>query len=154
MKNEKQKLMREQLDRKIELFNEFPLNIVPVGGWIKAIRISIGMTLKQLGKKMNVSMQNINQLEQREREGAITINKLKEFAAVLNMKLIYGFLPNDSSLEKMIEKRATQIATEIVMKTSHNMKLENQENSNERLQNAIKNRATKITDEMPSYLWN
>ena len=54
----------------------------------------------------------------------------------------------------MIDKRARQIATEIVMKTSHNMKLEDQENSNERLQNAIKNRTNKIVDEMPSYLWD
>ena len=154
MKNEKQKLMREQLDRKIELFNEFPINIVPVGGWIKAIRNSIGMTLKQLGTKMNVSMQSINQLELRERDGAITINKLKKVALAMNMKLIYGFLPNDSSLEKMIQKRAMQIATEIVMKTSHNMKLENQENSDERLQIAIRNRTNKIVEEMPRYLWN
>lgn len=154
MKREKQKLMREQLDRKIELLNKLPENIIPIGGWVKAIRSSIGMTLKQLGKRMNASKQSIGQLEQREQEGAITINKLREVAAALNMQLVYGFLPNDNSLEKFIEKRAKQIATEIVMKTSHNMKLENQENSSERLQNAIKNRTNKIVEEMPSYLWN
>lgn len=154
MKREKQKLMREQLDRKIELLNKLPENIIPIGGWVRAVRSSIGMTLKQLGKKMNATKQSIGQLEKREQEGAISINKLKEVATALDMKLVYGFLPNDSSLEKIIEKRAKQIATDIVMRTSHNMKLENQENSDERLQIAIKNRTNKIVEEMPSYLWN
>lgn len=154
MKREKQKLMREQLDRKIELLNKLPENIIPIGGWVKSVRSSIGMTLKQLAKKMHVSKQSIGQLEQREQEGAVTINKLREAAEALDMQLVYGFLHNDNSLEKIIEKRAKQIATEIVMKTSHNMKLEDQENSNERLQNAIKNRTNKIVDEMPSYLWD
>ena len=154
MKQENQKLMREQLDKKIEAFKKVVEIATPNSGWIKAVRSSLGMTLKQLGKKMGVSSQSINQLEQREKDGAITIDKLREIASALNMKLVYGFVPNDNSLEKMIEKRATEIATEIVMKTSHNMKLENQENSNERLKVAIKNRANKIKEEVPSYLWD
>ncbi len=154
MKREKQKLMRAQLDKKIKLFSQVNANIIPIGGWIKAVRTSLGITLEQLGNKMKSSMQNINQLEKREKEGTITINKLKEVAAALEMKFVYGFLPNDITLENMIEKNAQKIATEIVMKTSHNMKLENQENTNERLQNAIRNRAKKIIDEMPSYLWD
>ena len=154
MKQENQKLMREQLDKKIEAFQKVAKIATPIGGWIKAVRSSLGMTLKQLSKKVGVSSQSINQLEQREKDGAITIDKLREIASALNMKLVYGFVPNDNSLENMIEKRATEIATEIVMKTSHNMKLENQENSNERLKVAIKNRANKIKEELPSYLWD
>lgn len=154
MKQENQKLMREQLDRKIKLLKIAGDIAMPVSGWIKAVRYSLGITLKQLGKKMNVSSQSINQLEQREKDGTITINKLKKIASVLNMKFVYGFIPKEDSLEKMIEKRAEIIAKEIVMKTSHNMKLENQKNSDERLKIAIKNRANKIREELPSYLWD
>lgn len=44
----------------------------------------------------------------------------------------------------MIERRAFEIAGEIVMRTSHTMKLEDQANSKERLENAIKDRAEKL----------
>ena len=40
------------------------------------------------------------------------------------------------------------------MRTSHTMKLEDQENTQERLQKAIKDRAEKIKQEMPKYLWD
>ena len=46
------------------------------------------------------------------------------------------------------------MAEEIVMRTSHTMKLEDQENSEERIKKAIKDRAEKIKNELPKYLWD
>ena len=40
------------------------------------------------------------------------------------------------------------------MRTSHTMKLEDQENSEERIKKAIKDRAEKIKNELPKYLWD
>jgi hypothetical protein len=53
------------------------------------------------------------------------------------MKLVYGFIPKTGSLEQMIEKRALEIASEIVQRTSASMKLEDQENPETRLHKAI-----------------
>ena len=65
------------------------------------------------------------------------------------------FIPtSESTLEKIIEKRALQVAQEIVSRTSHSMKLEDQENREERLQRAIKDRTDQIKQEMPKYLWD
>ena len=64
---------------------------------------------------------------------SITIKSLKEIERVLDMQLVYGFVPNDGSLDALIEKRATELATKIVMRTSNTMKLEDQGNSNERI---------------------
>ena len=64
---------------------------------------------------------------------SITIKSLKEIGRVLDMQLVYGFVPNDGSLDALIEKRATELATKIVMRTSNTMKLEDQGNSNERI---------------------
>ena len=64
------------------------------------------------------------------------------------------FEAQEESLEKMIEKKAYEIAKEIVMRTSHSMMLEDQENSKERIEKAIKERAEEIKNEMPGYLWN
>ena len=77
-----------------------------------------------------------------------------EVGEALNLKLVYGFIPLDGSLEKIIEKRAVALAEKIVMKTSHNMALEDQKNSPERLKQAIKERAQKIIEESPKYLWD
>lgn len=40
------------------------------------------------------------------------------------------------------------------MRTSHTMKLEDQENREERLQKAIEDRAEQIKQEVPKYLWD
>ena len=70
------------------------------------------------------------------------------------MQLVYGFVPNDGSLDALIEKRATELATKIVMRTSNTMKLEDQGNSNERLKKAIIERTTEIKNKMPQILWD
>jgi hypothetical protein len=77
-----------------------------------------------------------------------------EVAEKLDLQFVYALLPKESSIEKIIEKRALQVAREIVTRTSHSMKLEEQENREERLQRAIKDRAEQIKQEMPKYLWD
>jgi hypothetical protein len=67
---------------------------------------------------------------------------------------VYGFLPKESSIERTIDKRAQQVARDVVMRTSHTMKLEEQENREERLQRAIKDRADILKQEMPKHLWD
>jgi predicted DNA-binding mobile mystery protein A len=155
MKTEKQKLMIEQLDKKFKLLQSVSKSIaVPSNGWINTLRKTLNISLKQLGKKLKVTSQNINQYEQREKDYSISIQKLKDVAEVLDMNFVYAFIPKGGSLDKMIERRAHEVAKEIVMRTSHTMKLEDQENTEERLQKAIKDRAEKIKSELPKYLWD
>lgn len=155
MSKDKQKLMIEQLDRRFGKIQSLSKELeVPANGWINTLRKTLNISLKQLGKRLNVSSQNINQFEQRETDGSISIQKLKEVAEALQMDFVYTFIPKDGSLEKMIEKQANKVAKEIVMRTSHTMKLEDQENTEERLKKAIKDRAEKIKTELPKYLWD
>lgn len=155
MKTDKQNLIIQQLDKKFEKIQSISnLLIAPSNGWINTLRKALSISLKQLGKKLNVSSQNINQFEQREKDGSISLQKLKDVAEVLDMNFVYTFIPKDGSLEKLIEKRAYKLAEEIVMRTSHTMKLEDQENTKERVTKAIAERAEKIKNEMPKYLWD
>ena len=154
MKNANRQLLLEQLDKKLSKFAAIENEIIPPNGWIKSIRLALNISLVQFAKMLKKTPPTVKELEEREVEKNITLKKLAEVGEVLNMKLIYGFIPNDGSLEMMIEKRAYKIAEEIVMRTSHTMKLEDQENSEERLQRAIKERAEKIKNEMPKYLWD
>ncbi|HLP57139.1 MAG TPA: mobile mystery protein A [Fluviicola sp.] len=150
----KQSLQLQQINNKMLGFNSLEQVAVPPTGWVKAIRTAIGMTMQQLGNKLSVSKQGVLDIEKREKDGAITIKALKEIGRALDMKLVYGFVPNDGSLEALIEKRATELATKIVLRTSNTMKLEDQENSNERIEKAIKELAEEIKNEMPKILWD
>ena len=64
------------------------------------------------------------------------------------------FVPNDGSLELLIERKAKELATQIVMRTSNTMKLEDQENTKQRIEKAIQERTTIIKTEMPKTLWD
>jgi len=154
MKNQKQKLLLEQLDKKLSPFKNLTNIIPPNHGWVSIIRAALRMSLRQLGKRLNISAQSAKEIEVREAEGSITIKSLREVANALNMKLVYGFYPYDDSIETMIEKRAYELAKEIVLRTSNTMKLEDQENSSMRIENAIKTKAEEIKNTMPQYLWD
>lgn len=154
MKELNKKLMIEQLDKKLSKFAKIDDNNIPQGGWIKAIRSALNISLVQFAKMLKKSSPTVIELEEREAEKNITLKKLAEVGEALNLKLVYGFVPKDGSLEKFVEKRAYKIAQEIVMRTSHTMKLEDQENTKARLDKAIKDRAEKIKNELPKYLWD
>ena len=150
----KKSLQLQQFNSKMLGFASLKQVAMPPTGWIKAIRTAIGMSMQQLGNKLNVSKQGIMDIEKREKVGSITIKSLREIARAMDMQLVYGFVPNDGSLDALIKKRATELASQIVMRTANNMKLEDQANSQRRIKTAIKERAAAIKNEMPKILWD
>lgn len=154
MKNSNQQLLIEQADRKLQAFGGLEIIQIPPKGWINTVRNALKMTLKQLGNRLNISPQSVKEIEEREANGSLTIRSLREAGLALNLKLVYGFVPMDGSIEGMIEKRAYQIAEEIISRTSQSMVLENQENRGERLKKAVDVKAREIIDKMPKYLWD
>lgn len=150
----KKSLQLQQLNNKMLGFASLKQVAMPPTGWIKAIRTAIGMSMQQLGNKLNVSKQAVMDIEKREKDGSITIKSLREIARAMDMQLVYGFVPNDGSLDALIEKRATELATQIVMRTANTMKLEDQANSKKRIETAIRERAASIKNEMPKILWD
>lgn len=93
-------------------------------------------------------------IERREQDGTITLKSLQEAARAMDMQLVYGFVPQDGSLDALIERKAIELATKIVLRTSATMQLEDQGNSAARLEAAIRERAEEIKQEMPRYLWD
>ena len=127
---------------------------MPSGGWINTIRSAIKMTLEQLGKRISTTKQGAKKVEQREVDGSITINSLKEVANALDMDFVYGFKPRKGTLLKMIDEMSQKKATEIVLRTSKTMELENQMVNNERLNQAIMEKTQEIKSNIPKYLWD
>jgi predicted DNA-binding mobile mystery protein A len=153
MKLQNSNLIVHQLDAKMKPFE--PLReAMPATGWVSLIRRTLNMSLQQLGNKMSITAQSISDIEKREKEGTVKLKTLRETAEALDMVLVYGFIPKDGSLEKLIERKAYEMAQKIVNRTSTTMKLEDQGNSEERIQQAIAELAEEINREMPKSLWD
>ena len=147
MKSSEIQLLLNQTQERIDSFSALKSVEKPEKGWVSAIRVSIKMSLRQLGERLHISPQGVKDLEKREESGAITLNSLKEVARALDMDLVYGFISRHNSLEAMIEERAREIAEELILKTS-------QEGSDKDIKKAIEQKTYEISSKMPAYLWD
>ena len=149
----KQKLILKHIDDKILKFNGLN-DTIPPNGWIYSIRTAIRMSLRQLAERLKITTQSVKEIEQREELGTVSLNVLKQVGNALNMKFVYGFIPQNGTLEKMIEDKATELAKEIVLRTSITMQLEDQQNTEERITQAIQEKKEELIQKMPRYLWD
>lgn len=147
-------LLIQQLDRKMENFASLKQVASPPSGWIKGIRTALGMSMQQLGNKLSITKQSIQEIEVREQEGSITLKSLKVVAKALDMQLVYGFVPKDGTLDALIERKAMELAKQIVLRTSISMVMEDQGISEERIEMAIKEKAATFKRELPKILWD
>ena len=147
----KNKLILDQLNRKLAPYKMLETSSVPDKGWVYTIRKSLNMTLEQLGKRANMTRQGVKKLEEREARGSISLNTLKEIGKALDMKLVYGFSSNYDSIDQMVDDKAKKLASKIVLRTHQNMQLENQGNSNEQIEKAIDDLEQEIKREMRNH---
>ncbi len=152
MRNKKT-LLIEQLDQKLQPFQETVTILVPEKGWINAIRTTLNMTMEQLGNKLNITRQGVKKIEESEAKGSISINSLKEIGKAMDLKLVYGFVPNDGTIDNLIAIKARTLAQKIVSRTNHNMKLEDQGISEDKIEQSISDLAAEIKREMKKSLW-
>lgn len=127
---------------------------IPSIGWIKVTRLTLGISLQQLAKRLKVAKQSVQQAEKREQEHLISVKSLREAADALDMKLVYGFVPKDGTLDVLIERKSNKLAMQIVGRTAQSMALEDQKNTKKRLKQAIKERAVLLQHELPKLLWD
>ena len=127
---------------------------LPPGGWISAIRKSLNMTLQQLGRKLGMTAQGARDLETREDAGSITISALRDAAAAMDMKLVYGFVPEAGSFEKMVETRARAVVEEVVARTEQNMVMGNRQPGGKEFRRKADAMASTLKQEMNRGLWD
>ena len=117
---------RRHLDRRFREAGDVRRHLaVPVRGWIKAIRESLGMTASQLAMRMGVSQSTLSDMEKAEERGAIQLSSLKRAAESMNCTLVYAIVPNEN-LEAFFQIQARTVATEHLKPIEQTMRLENQ----------------------------
>lgn len=150
----KRKLLIEQLDQKLQPFSETRKLLVPERGWVNTIRTTLNMTMAQLGTKLSITRQGVQKMENSEANGTITLNSLKDTANAMDLKLVYGLVPKNGTINDLIQIKAEKLARKIVLRTNQNMKLEDQGIGDEKIAKNIKELADEIKREMKKSLWD
>ncbi len=146
------KLIREQLNKKLNKLKSLKKLTIPSGGWIRAIRKSLGMTTYELAERAGIDQSRISRIEAAESKGEIKLSTLKNIADALEMRFVYGFVPLED-LEDMVRKQARKIALKRMERINHSMKLEQQDLDDEERKKALEDMIEKILVEDPQNFW-
>ena len=121
-------MKRFQIDRiefKTANFRDSDIKAIPMGGWVNAIRTTLGMTLAQLARRVGTNASRINRLENDELSGSVTLKTLQSVAAAMDSELVYAIVPR-KSIEKIIIDRYITRNLARDRQISKHMKLEGQ----------------------------
>ena len=126
------KTLSEKLDTLTPLRGTKP----PVGGWLRSIRLALGMPLHYPAKRLKITMPGFMKLEKTEGSGAISLKTLQRAADALNCDLVYALLPRDGTLSDHVRSRARKKARKVIDPVGHSMLLEAQstDDANERIE--------------------
>jgi predicted DNA-binding mobile mystery protein A len=124
----------------------------PDSGWIKLMREALGMTSKQLAKRVGIDQSRITRLENAETAGDLKLSSLKKIAESMDMHFVYGFVPK-IPLEEMVQAQARKIAGKRIKHVNHTMLLEDQELSEEEKAKALSDLTEKILVDEPKDFW-
>lgn len=98
----------------------------PSGGWIRAVRTSLGMSVRQMAERMGITQQSAARLEKNEADDVIKLKSLRKAAEALDCRLVYALVPKEGSLRGTLRKQALRKARDIVDPVNHSMMLEAQ----------------------------
>lgn len=138
---------RRALDRRfVELRESASGAVPPQGGWVRAIRESLGMPADELGRRMGTVGTSVLRLENAERSGTIGMDTLRRAAEALDCDLVYALVPR-RSLEDAVAEQARLKARQVLATVSHSMLLEDQQVASDIAREQLEDQAALIADE-------
>ena len=146
------KLRLSQVERAIEPFNTIKNAAVPPGGWLRAIRESLGRSLRAQAEIAGVSPVTLTKSERSEAEDRISLAQLRKLAAALDCELVYGLVPK-KPLHEVIQDRAEFMAKQEILGVAHSMSLEDQRPSDAFIERQIDERRRELLDGSWARLW-
>lgn len=125
----------------------------PRGGWLRAVRQTLGMSTSQVAARVGISRQAVADQERREVDGAITLAALRKAAKALDCDLYYAIVPRRPT-DEILRERARRIATAQLRRIAHSMSLEEQHVPGNEFQQQVEDLADQILREMPRDIWD
>jgi len=148
-----QKTALDQLDASLIQFAPLRDVLPPRNGWIRAIRDALGMSGRQLGKRLGVSKMRVADMERAESMSATTLKTLRRAAEAMDCVLVYALVPK-TSLKETLRKQARQKARQDTARVSHTMGLEDQALVKKERDKAMGIATESLLDKMPKTLWD
>ena len=146
------KLKLKQVEELVLPFRRFPRVPPPRGGWVRTIREALGMSAQQLGARIRVARQTVENLERSEAQGKITLESLNKLAGALGCRVVYALVP-EKPLAEIQHDRAREIAEGLVKSASHSMNLEAQSVSDKERRRQSERMVETLLHGNPRKLW-
>lgn len=97
------RVMREKarldLERKVRWYRRARLHPRPLEGWLRAMRLAVGVPAEQIADAMGFSPKMVFQMERAEQKRKISLERLERQARALGCDLVYGLVPWQRSIE-------------------------------------------------------
>jgi predicted DNA-binding mobile mystery protein A len=100
---------RRMVDQNLPIAAMIDGKPMPSNGWIRTIREALGMTQKELGRRIGVNQKTVHALEIAEAQQRIRVDTLQRAAAALSCDLRYVLVPRES-LEESYEHQIWGLA--------------------------------------------
>lgn len=127
-----------------------PVPIEKIGERLRDIRSALGMTQKQLAKKIKISQPLLSRIE--ESTGSCTLKTIARVASALECGFL-GVLISKERMEAMIERQARKKAQALVKRTFANMAMEEQSPGNKAYEYQLKKLAEELAANPGPELW-
>ena len=144
-------LSRRQLDAALDPWRPL-LGAQPKGGWLQTVRHALGLTTRQLARKVGVSQAAVVAVEKSEQTQDLTLNTLRRYAQAMDCEVVYALVPR-RSLQELIEAQAERVAREEVRRVRESMALEDQATGTDARDQQVKTLKRKLLEGRPSRLW-
>ena len=140
-------LARLRLDAKLAPLREHHAAMsMPRGGWLRAIRRALGMSLEDIATRLSVTNSTITRLETSEQNGTIQLDSLRRVAEALNCELAYVLIPKQA-LEKAVAQQRQKIARQLNAEVRSHMSLEGQHTDDASLEQWREDRAVALVSD-------
>lgn len=153
MKKNFQKMMRDQVQASLNDLDDLALKPAPKSGWIQVIRKVLGLSSRQLAKRLGCTQSNVMAFERREKKRTISLETLDQVASAMNCRCVYFFIPN-KPFDQILKERAQLIVKKRLSVVEHSMKLEQQGISSEQRQQQENELVEELLQGSPKDLWN
>src|SRR5260370_15781066 len=98
MKPEFRALRLSQIDRNLQSFGGARSVSRPQRDWLRAVREALGITMREVSRKIRKTPQTVASFEKSEAADRITLHTLRRYAEALDCELLYAILAEYVSL--------------------------------------------------------
>jgi predicted DNA-binding mobile mystery protein A len=115
----------------------------PHGGWLRAVRSALGMSLEDLAARLGTTRSSMARLEASEQKETIQLDTLRRAAQALNCELAYVLIPK-LPLQETVDTQRLKVARQHSSKVRTHMSLEDQDTKDTGLERWREERALSL----------